>query len=219
MAGFSASQKTLADKLFACGAVQFGQFKLKLHEQHPDAPRSPIFFNLRTPDNPKPGPLDAELVRLIATAMAVLIKPCGQFNHVAGVPRAGDPFARALANIWHCSQLYLTKTETAERRSIADLTSGSYHSGDTVLVIDDLITAADSKLEAIGVFTRYGLRVEQVVVLLDRQQGGREQLAAAGVRLHAVFTVTDLVEHYATTEAITQAQASRVFDYLALART
>lgn len=213
MAGLSATQKALADRLFAVGAVKFGQFKLKLHEQHPEAPLSPIFFNLRTPDNPKTGPLDAELVRSIAAEMAALVGYSGGWKCVAGVPRAGDPFAKVLAEIFHCSQLKMGKAETAERRQVAELIGGLYHIGDLVLLVDDLITSADSKLEAIAVLERYGLLVPEVIVLIDRQQGGRQQLMAKGIRLRTIFAVSDLVDHYVSTGAITSEQATAVRDY------
>lgn len=209
------TQQFLANRLFTVGAVQFGQFKLKLHEQHPDAPLSPIFFNLRTPDNPKPGPLDPELVQLIAAEMVAIFPPRQQFQGVAGVPRAGDPFAAAAAKLLRCPRLQLAKSETAERRSVTQLVGGLYHIDDTIVVIDDLITAADSKLEAIRIFLRYGLLVRDVVTLLDRQQGGRELLLAAGVQLRSVFTASQLLNHYRDTSAITTEQHAAVADYWA----
>jgi len=216
MAGLSAKQKILADKLFAAGAVKFGAFKLKLHETNPNAPLSPIFFNLRTPDNPKPGPLTDELVDLIADEMVALIRYQDRFDHVAGVPRAGDPFAAAVAKkMDHCLQIKLAKTETVAKRTVAELIDGQYKADDAVLVVDDLVTAADSMLEAIKVLRRYGLVVTQAAALIDRQQGGAERLFANGVWLGAAFTVTDLLDHYVATGAITEQQATTVREYLA----
>ena len=59
----------LADELFDLGAIQFGNFKLKLHEKNPNAPLSPIYLNLRTPDNPKPGNLTLKIVAQIGRLM------------------------------------------------------------------------------------------------------------------------------------------------------
>ena len=85
-------------------------FRLKLHEKHPDAPLSPIFFNLRTPDNPKPGPLTPDIVELAALCMHhVAQTQCtGDFNAVVGIPNAGDPFAEALASITGLPRLGMT---------------------------------------------------------------------------------------------------------------
>ena len=59
----------LARALFACGAVKFGAFKLKLHQTNPDAPLSPIYFNMRVVRSfPKVLGLVAEmLARYIST--------------------------------------------------------------------------------------------------------------------------------------------------------
>ncbi len=46
------AQERLAERLFNEDVIKFGGFKLKLHEKNPEAPLSPIFFNLRTEDNP-----------------------------------------------------------------------------------------------------------------------------------------------------------------------
>ena len=57
-------------------------------------------------------------------------------------------------------------------------------------MIDDIVTDGASKLEAIEPLEAAGLVVEDLVVLIDREQGGRERLAAKGYRLHAVLTIS-----------------------------
>jgi len=58
------------------------------------------------------------------------------------------------------------------------------------VVIDDIITDGASKLEAIESLEAAGLVVEDLVVLIDREQGGRERLAAKGYRLQAVLSIS-----------------------------
>ena len=67
---------------------------------------------------------------------------------------------------------------------------GAFHPGERVVVIDDIVTDGASKLEAIEPLEAAGLVVEDLVVLIDREQGGRERLAAKGYRLHAVLTIS-----------------------------
>ena len=57
------------------------------------------------------------------------------------------------------------------------------------MVLDDLITTGGSKIEAIAPLAEAGLVVKDVVVLVDREQGGAEELAARGLRLHAALTL------------------------------
>ena len=73
---------------------------------------------------------------------------------------------------------------------------GEYHAGETVIVIDDLATTGGSKFEAIEKLTAVGLVVKDVVVLVDRQSGAKESLEQAGYSMHAVLTISQLLEHW-----------------------
>jgi uridine monophosphate synthetase len=73
---------------------------------------------------------------------------------------------------------------------------GEYHTGETVVVIDDLATTGGSKFEAIEKLTAVGLKVRDVVVLIDRQSGARDALKQAGFHLHAVVTITQLLDYW-----------------------
>ena len=86
-------------------------------------------------------------------------------------------------------------------------------SGEQVVVIDDLATTGGSKFEAIDKLTAAGLMVKDVVVLIDRQSGARQALAEAGIQMHAVFTLTELLDHWEKTGKVPadQIQAAREF--------
>ena len=73
---------------------------------------------------------------------------------------------------------------------------GEYHADETVVVTDDLATTGGSKFEAIEKLTGVGLVVKDVVVLVDRQSGAKESLEQAGYNLHAVLTITQLLDHW-----------------------
>ncbi|MFN3490963.1 MAG: orotate phosphoribosyltransferase, partial [Anaerolineales bacterium] len=68
--------------------------------------------------------------------------------------------------------------------------------GETVLIIDDLATTGGSKFEAIEKLTSAGLIVKDVVVLIDRQSGAKESLSQAGFNLHAVLTISELLDYW-----------------------
>ena len=73
---------------------------------------------------------------------------------------------------------------------------GEYHAGETAVIIDDLATTGGSKFEAIEKLTGAGLVVKDVVVLVDRQSGAKESLEQAGFHLHAVLTISALLEYW-----------------------
>ncbi|MSR85455.1 hypothetical protein EXS71_03430 [Candidatus Uhrbacteria bacterium] len=209
----------LARQLRQLGAIKFGDFRLKLHETKPDAPLSPIYLNLRTPQNPKAGPLLPWAVASIAQALLKMARKGLEYQHVTGVPRAGDPFAQALQSFALRERpglIVMEKIDGEGGRQVTKITIGDFKPGERVLLLDDLITHADSKLEAIRVLEEANLVVEDVLVLVDREQGGREQLESHGKRLHAAMTLRQLVAFYRSIEWIDQAMFERVFTYLSL---
>ena len=223
----------LAVDLFDIGSVKIdtsegGGFKMKIHETQPDAPRSPIFLNLRTPSNPKPGPLTPEIIRKIGQALWDIAKDKKLvFDGVAGLPNAGLPIAEAFVAAARrdgvkIPLLILGKETTAEKRTITGIrdNGGLAPSIDghrtIILVLDDLITAGGSKDEGINVFFEAGYMVRDVVVLVDREQGGAEYLQGRGITLHAKSTLAQIVSDLGMTDVARISKQDRgiVLSYL-----
>jgi len=200
----------LADMLFDLGAVRFAGvagepeegFTLKLHEENPLAPKSPIFLNLRTPDNPKPGPLTPEALELTGKLLYGRLHEIEglDFTYIAGIPNAGEPIADAImANLasWsRVAKLHLIKQESDGKRKIAGIRETDYVQGASVVLYDDLITQADTKLEAIDVLKNAGLAAAAVMLVVDRQQGGKEQVEQTGCPVYSLFTLPEMMVYY-----------------------
>lgn len=78
---------------------------------------------------------------------------------------------------------------------IRDLIAGDVHSGDKVLIVDDVVTEGTSTLKAITAARQAGLYVDRVIVLVDREEaGGRKNIEEAGVRFEALCTLRQLIE-------------------------
>ena len=91
---------------------------------------------------------------------------------------------------------------------------GIYHDGDKVVIIDDLATTGGSKFEAIEKLTSAGLIVQDVVVLIDRQSGAAQALQEKGCKLHAVFTLTELLDYWEASGQVPAAQIQAARDFL-----
>lgn len=199
-------QRAFADALLACGAVRFGAFRLKLHETQPDAPLSPIYVNLRVLRS-YPDAMDAAVA-----ALAELIQRDGiACDRYADIPMAATPLVAVLSHVTRVPQITPREPKT---HGLSGTIDGAYTAGETVLVIDDLVTHADSKIEAIRVLESNGLVVRDVAVLVDREQGGPEQLAGAGYTLHAAVRLGQLLDYWRAAGGISDELYARVTAYL-----
>lgn len=218
----SCTQQTLANVLYDIGAIRFGRFKLKAHETNPDLPLSPIYLNLRTPGHPVPekrGPLSGDVMWMIRHELELLLDDLGwEFDRFCDIPDAGTPFGDQIEklHIPHEQRLTLAKTYRDDgSRYISHIASSDfllYH--DKVLVLDDVITGADSKLETIQVLENAGLKIWYLLVLIDRCQGGANLLRNLGYDVAAIMTLPDMMSHYRRTGRITLGEEREVLRYL-----
>ena len=198
----------LAQALAAAGAIKFGAFRLKLHEERPDAPLAPLYIDLRLLRS-YPDQLDVavDVYRRLIEGL--------DFDLIADVPIASSPFVAVLS---HLTRIPMVTPREPKGHGTGASVEGAFTPGQTVVVIDDLVTKADSKLEAAHRLEGAGLRVRDIAVLIDREQGGREQLAAAGYTLHAAARLSDLLPIYRRTGVIDDAAYERLIEYLAASR-
>jgi len=108
--------------------------------------------------------------------------------------------------------IYPRKT-TKDYGTAAEI-EGIYYPDETVAVIDDLATTGGSKFEAIEKLTSAGLKVRDVVVLIDRESGAKEALEREGFKMHALFTLTQLLDHWEATERLPLEQIISVRSFL-----
>lgn len=73
--------------------------------------------------------------------------------------------------------------------------------GSSVVVLEDVVTTGQSAMQAVERLRDAGYQVDQVIALVDRQQGGAEFYQAQGLKFNPVFTITDLQQHWQTLHA------------------
>ena len=169
----------IALSLYDLGAVRLGSFTLK------SGLTSPIYIDLRLLVS------DPKLMADVARAMAGILSGL-RFQRIAAIPYGGLPIGQAVAMASGKPLIY-PRREVKEYGTKKPI-EGTFASGETVVVLDDLITTGASKLEAIEPLLAAGLKVTDAVVLVDREQGGAAELAAKGLALHSVMTVSGLLD-------------------------
>lgn len=196
--------EALARALHEAGAIRFGAFRLKLHEEQPDAPLSPLYIDLRLLRS-HPDQMDVA-VAAYRSMLAGL-----QYDLLADIPMAATPFVAILSHLTRVPQITPRQPKTHGSGAMID---GSFQPGQTAVLIDDLVTRAESKLEAARVLTEHELHVRDLVVLVDREQGGAREVAAAGITLHAAISLSDLLAIYRRHGILDSETDARLRDYL-----
>ncbi len=190
----------LADALLTLGCVKFGAFTLKSGQV------SPIYIDLRR------LVADPKVLALVAEAFIPVLEKL-QFDHLAALPYAALPIGTAVSLRGQYPMIYPRK-EAKAYGTKADI-EGVYQPGERAVVLDDLITTGSSKFEGIDKLTGAGLLVKDVVVLIDRSTGhARAELAERGVRLHAVFTLAELLDYWERTGQVEAGQIAEARAFL-----
>ncbi len=131
-----------------------------------------------------------ELLDAIAGEMQKLLPKSGSFSRLAGMELGGVPLATAISLRTGTPSLFVRKT--AKNYGTQNLVEGDFEQGETVVVIEDVITTAGQVARSVRQMRELGVKIDHVVCAIDRQQGGAENLKAVGCSLSAVFTLKEL---------------------------
>ena len=185
--------------LHEIGAVKFGKFKLK------SGIISPFYLDLRVLVSHPPILHDAAL------AMAQVLGPL-KFDRIAAIPYAAMPIGTAIALEMNRPMIYprREKKDYGTGRAI----EGEFNKGETAVVIDDVITTGLSKIEAIEPLTAAGLKVRDIVVLVDREQGGAAELTARGYCVHATLKIRAMMNALKETGKVSEKEYDEVMRFL-----
>ena len=189
----------IAKALVDANVVQFGEFKLV------SGMVTPIYVNLRVlPSYPESMSIVAE----------ELCKVTEEINPdvVAGAETAGIPLSTAISLKTKIPMIYVRKRPKGY--GMNKMIEGELAKGQKVVLIDDMATNAFSKLKFIEGVKEAGGVVEDVVIVLDREQGGKDALAKENVKLHSLITLKELLQYMEDNSLIDDTKYDEVMGYL-----
>lgn len=194
------SKKEFFLECYKLGIVKFGKFTLK------SGIESPFYVDLR------PLASDPKILKHLANYLLDML-PLDNFDLICGVPYAALPMATAMS-----LESYLPliiKRKEAKQYGTKKLIEGIYQKGQNCLLVEDVITSGKSLLETIPEIEDEGITVSDIVVVLDREQGGKEMLEKKGYRVHTLFTISEVCRMLKEEGHLTDEEVSRIDDFLA----
>lgn len=141
--------------------------------------------------------MSPEGLALIGKAGLEVIRNSWEADAVGGLTLGADPIAYAIAYTSTIAGTRLLRAFTvrkeAKKHGTGKLIEGPFSTGDRVVIVEDVITTGGSALQAIAAVTNAGGKVQGVLALVDRQEGGREAIEAEGHSVVSLVTAQELL--------------------------
>ncbi len=168
----------LEDELIRCGALKFGNFLLS------SGKKSNLYVDIKK----------ASTKYKILNLMGDLVAPHVRGDLMAGVELGAVPLL-AITSI-KSKRDYLIIRKNNKEYGTSSLIEGDFKRGQVVDIIEDVVTTGNSVIYAIRILRERGLRVKRVICVVDREEGGKENLKREKVELISLLTVSDLLNLY-----------------------
>ena len=185
---------------YKLGIIKFGRFTLK------SGIESPFYVDLR------PLASDPKILKNLANYLLDML-PLDNFDLICGVPYAALPMATAMSLESYIP--LIMKRKEAKQHGTKKLIEGIFTKGQNCLLVEDVITSGKSLLETIPEIESEGITVSDIVVVLDRQQGGKELLESKGYHVHTLFTISEVCKMLKEEGLLMDDEIERINDFLA----
>lgn len=182
------SMESLARNMLQENIIKFGDFTLK------SGKKSAAYINMR--DMMSIPTLFSQATRAYAGTLktsGLLTKPDNTSRYIEGIPEAAVYYAGAVAREVEAPLIYhrVKAKEYGQPRAV----EGRFNDGDEIVLLDDVVTTAGSKSEEVAALNNFGLKATGVVVLVDREQGGRTELESMGLDFAAAMTLSGIAKY------------------------
>ncbi|NLF88181.1 orotate phosphoribosyltransferase [Candidatus Bathyarchaeota archaeon] len=200
----STSTDRIANALYQSQCLRFGSFKIK------SGATSPYYIDMARVLS---APRKLDILAVEATEKIREIQKTDPINKLASIELKGALIAPSIAVKLDMPCIIVRKEEkvygVTGRIAGADVAKG-----DNVLFFDDVISEGLSKIEGIKPLTELGANVKHMLVVVNREHGGKEKLEQLGYKIHALAKITDVVNSLYANKHISKEEATKVLDYV-----
>ncbi len=190
----------LADQLSKSNVLQVGSFTLK------SGFTAPFYLDMRKIQS------HPNTLHTVTDIFCDMLSKDNKKSLIAGIPEAATVLAVAVG--YKLKQPIIQPRKSIKQHGEKKLIEGEYKRGDKVVLIDDLITRGDSKLETISQIESAGLTLDKLIVLIDWQKGGIENITKKGYKIEAAYTATELMDALLSLNKITKVRHKAIIDYI-----
>ncbi len=213
----SVIREELASRYFEQDIIRFGDFEISAHQQNPDLPLSPIYMHLPKPG--EPGFEESEtVVTLSGKLLFELAEEAGVHNRpLSAIPSGGTRLGRSAV-------AYGGSRSGPFREFKKQATNSGYLfvpaneppvAGELLATFEDHTSGAITALRFARMLSaNHHAFMTHLINVCDREQGGRKTLAASGITMISIFTISELLEIGVAENHITQDTRQQVLDYI-----
>jgi orotate phosphoribosyltransferase len=200
----SAVTDRVAGALYRSGCLKFGSFKIK------SGALSPYYIDLACLLS---SPKELCAVAEVAADAVKQIMAADGVDKLASIELKGALIVPSIACKVNLPCVVVRKENKAY--GVTGRVAGAeVAEGDHVLFFDDVVSEGLSKVEGIKPLEERGARVKHLLVVVDREQGGREKLEKLGYRVHALAKISEVVKSLHQSGSISKEQADAVLSYV-----
>ena len=200
----STTTDKVANALYLSGCLKFGSFKIK------SGAISPYYIDLA---RLLAAPEQLCVIAEAAAEHAKRIMASDRIDKLATIELKGALIAPSIACRLSLPCIIVRKEDKAYGVT-GRIAGADVAKGDRILFFDDVISEGLSKIEGIKPLQELGGVVKHFLVVVNREQGGKENLEKLGFRVHALAKVSDLVNSLSDNKHISREQADEVLDYV-----
>ncbi len=194
----------IADALYLSGCLKFGSFKIK------SGATTPYYIDL---SRVLAAPQQLNIIAGLAADKIREISAFDPINKLSSIELKGALIVPSVAIKLGLPCVIVRKEAKAYgvtgRTAGADVTQG-----DNILFFDDVVSEGISKIEGVKPLQELGATVRHMLVVVNRQQGGKEKLEKLGYQVHALAKITEIVASLQKNKRISEVQAQSVLDYV-----